>query len=396
MIIIGSDSCITACVAGSVLVQQQQQPATCVACSVLYPHVPAGAPYAAYYSLFNARPGQRWWPPEYDPPHLPPRLAGAEADEPRAGVCWPCPIGTPFPSPDSMDEEPCSQADLESNTMMTLAQPQAMAQNRRLLMMPEAAPPSSSWTATMTCPPGQLFLGYFYDKHTASQAMRCVPCSRRNYYCVDGKEYPCPPFQVSDGHSPSECKCAPGWTAAKREGGLQACVPSSAAACPKGYRISNGLALTPLCEPCPPNTFSAGGSEGVCHQCPFQVQVGAAIIISQCMQKSGSMMMMIRMQMPCPDDLIINEYTAWRPGDGMCACSVGSELTEYPPSTQATPTTLTGMVSLMTLYINQNSSNEVVGDQNTTTTTTKKTKICSPCAPGKVSSSIGFAPCRPY
>ena len=31
-----------------------------------------------------------------------------DADEPRAGVCWPCPIGTPLPHPESTHNEPCA------------------------------------------------------------------------------------------------------------------------------------------------------------------------------------------------------------------------------------------------------------------------------------------------
>ena len=80
--------CLTACIADSF----EQEDGTCIPCSNL-PMVP-NAPFVKYYALFAAKPGPRWWPPEFDPPHLPIRSMVDPLLETRAGVCWPCPIGT--------------------------------------------------------------------------------------------------------------------------------------------------------------------------------------------------------------------------------------------------------------------------------------------------------------
>jgi hypothetical protein len=91
--------CATACIAGSV-----QWNGACVSCAKLLPPPPVGAPFNTYYSLFAAKNGKRWWPEAFDPPHLPLRAATlGDTSEVRAGVCWPCPIGTPFPLPHSLE-----------------------------------------------------------------------------------------------------------------------------------------------------------------------------------------------------------------------------------------------------------------------------------------------------
>jgi hypothetical protein len=65
------------------------------------------APFSSYaYALFNATPGKRWWPKEFDPPHMP--LRPRDTEEPRAGVCWPCPMGTTPPHPESIHGDPCA------------------------------------------------------------------------------------------------------------------------------------------------------------------------------------------------------------------------------------------------------------------------------------------------
>lgn len=89
------EKCLTACIADSF---EQQQ--ACVPCSHLV-MVP-GAPFVKYYALFAAKPAARWWPPEFDPPHLPLRSM-MPLLETRAGVCWPCPIGTLTHSSSSLE-----------------------------------------------------------------------------------------------------------------------------------------------------------------------------------------------------------------------------------------------------------------------------------------------------
>jgi hypothetical protein len=49
--------------------------------------------FGAYYSVWNASGGTRWWDRSQDPGHLP-RRSEVSAEERRAGVCWPCPPGT--------------------------------------------------------------------------------------------------------------------------------------------------------------------------------------------------------------------------------------------------------------------------------------------------------------
>jgi hypothetical protein len=100
--------CATACVSDSIISKLQ---GACVSCSILYPIIPKHAPYSRYHSLWNASEGLRWWPEEYDPPHIgkrPMDKLGNLLPEKRAGVCWPCPSNSPTHSPQSGENDPCS------------------------------------------------------------------------------------------------------------------------------------------------------------------------------------------------------------------------------------------------------------------------------------------------
>ena len=85
--------CITACIAGSVWVVEEQ---ACISCALLHHTQPPlfNAPYTDYYALFNAKPAARWWPAEFDPSFLPPRkVIGSKQQqsqllESRAGVVF--------------------------------------------------------------------------------------------------------------------------------------------------------------------------------------------------------------------------------------------------------------------------------------------------------------------
>ena len=91
--------CQTQCIAGTYPADRK-----CLPCPPVAFH---NAPFSSYaYALFNATPGKRWWPKEFDPPHMP--LRTINDMEPRAGVCWPCPTGTPLPHPESIHDDPCA------------------------------------------------------------------------------------------------------------------------------------------------------------------------------------------------------------------------------------------------------------------------------------------------
>ena len=93
-------NCLTQCIAGTYPTADGK----CLPCP---PVAFRNAPFSSYaYALFNAAPGKRWWPKEFDPPHLP--LSAHTTEEPRAGVCWPCPTGTPSPHPESIHDDPCA------------------------------------------------------------------------------------------------------------------------------------------------------------------------------------------------------------------------------------------------------------------------------------------------
>lgn len=85
-IIMDWDTCPTACPHNSVLTMGQ-----CTPCSALVDS--AGRGFQAYYAVWNASHGIRWWDPAQDPPHLPPRPS-SRTEERRAGLCWPCPDDT--------------------------------------------------------------------------------------------------------------------------------------------------------------------------------------------------------------------------------------------------------------------------------------------------------------
>jgi len=329
-----SSSCPTACVAGSVWYN-----GACIACSLLLPTPPPAAPYAAYFALFNARPAARWWPPDFDPPHLPPRFSSAATPEKRAGVCWPCPLGTaPTWPPNSTSDEPC--AVVEQNAIIAQDAPDALAAlsavggGRRLLQQQGAAAPDNNdssavllrtedGTIIFSCSPGYKLISVLVGK--ASTRWWCMPCPT-NYYCVDGREYLCPMFEVPDA-TQQRCVCSPGFRNVP-EGGGKGCVPEDLGACPPGHTIRDPL-KSPVCVPCPAFAASTTTTSTTFGLCTATAQPTTR-------------------RRECPF-IANNNFTAWTI-DGNCACGPGSEWTNASSS-------------------------------------------CTPCAKGKVSRSVGYAPC---
>jgi hypothetical protein len=82
-IVIDFGTCPAVCPNNHVLMD-----ATCTPCSTLLKNTEF---FTAYYSVWNASDGVRWWDAAQDPAHLPSRTTGQER---RAGLCWPCPAGT--------------------------------------------------------------------------------------------------------------------------------------------------------------------------------------------------------------------------------------------------------------------------------------------------------------
>ena len=87
-----------------------------------------------YFALWNASNGTRWWPPNQDPPHLPPRPPPqANYGERRAGLCWPCPPGTQtLPG----DPDLCLSTNKDVSTQLVYAQDSLILVQPTLGMIP--------------------------------------------------------------------------------------------------------------------------------------------------------------------------------------------------------------------------------------------------------------------
>jgi hypothetical protein len=263
-----NNDCSTACVDGSVQVKRSTG-IVCVACSKLLPDPPSNAPYSKYSSMWNASDGVRWWPAEFDPPHLAPRPTWTMfAMEKRAGICWPC------PNLPQINGDPCFTTSTEppprggvvsSNTIsITDQQPWVMDSGplrRRLLSSSTTqefcsqgnypVPPLGAWCAV--CPVDHYCVG------GQSQPIRCRAFSTSNYGSKSAQNCTCRPGFAFKDNDDSECTliinkfdCPPGFYKAPttiRKGGPQ-CIP-----CPAGTREQNGQ-----CHSCPLQSSSAEGS----------------------------------------------------------------------------------------------------------------------------------------
>ena len=88
-------TCPAVCPQNSVIVR-----GVCTPCSTIT--VTALTPFTAFYSVWNASNGVRWWDAGQDPIHLAVRPLQKNTEERRAGLCWPCPPGT-FTASDDTD-----------------------------------------------------------------------------------------------------------------------------------------------------------------------------------------------------------------------------------------------------------------------------------------------------
>ena len=274
--------CLTACVPDAMLVQLGGGRRLCRGCDTL--PVPYGAPYRSYAARWNATPGRRWWPAGFDPLHLPPRAHRAISPiEPRAGLCWPCPLLSPSDTHvNNNDDDLCIRpavnnndddetvafvvvADDDNTTTTTIDNrllairyddepsiahardgPTVLA-NRRLLQDVDDA-----------CAPGTY----------ASAAYTSV--RRRLRWCT-----PCPSGAACPPGATAPVPCPPTVPARLLRAGQSACpspqTPSDLAeggsGCPPGYAILHDPPWSPpRCEPCPPGAFGTDGA--VCHACP--------------------------------------------------------------------------------------------------------------------------------
>ena len=106
-IVSGYGSCPMVCPVNSILMAFPNKSSTCIQCSQF------NTVNFNTYAVWNASNGSRWWPAEQDPPFLPPRAAGSER---RAGLCWPCPVGT---KTSIGDTDLCLTVDNKATTTIT-------------------------------------------------------------------------------------------------------------------------------------------------------------------------------------------------------------------------------------------------------------------------------------
>ena len=222
--------CAVACVDGSMLRIANGVHDRCVACLDL--PIPDHAPYHHYASRWDLEPGVRWWPPAFDPPHLPLRLSPL-ASEPRAGLCWPCPLVW---EADALLFQYCAGL----NTTTT--------RGRRLLQTTTAT------AAEAVCPPG-TFVAKGHDCTSMRARSWCVPCPR-NTRCTRYGPVPCGPNEMSAPRS-TRRECVPGFQRDQQTclPALPPPLPETLDICPKEDQILTQPFLpssSATCAPCPP------------------------------------------------------------------------------------------------------------------------------------------------
>ena len=246
-------TCPTSCVANTVW-----ELGSCVHCSLLYPSPP---PDARFCSLWNASNGLRWWPAQYDPPHLGPRTGLPEV---RAGKCWPCPDTLPD-LPDAGYTDLCvMQAPTRVTGRRLLSiQPVECAANHYYAMGACVAcpafshsPPYSTSVLSCSCQAGfQAANGGCMQCPEGSENVgaSCVACGRHRYSamgqcrecpiysnisgCTSTVEPPCPANQLRVS---GKCLCGPGFE-----------------------MVEEGA-----CTPCTKGAFSSYAGEAPCTRCP--------------------------------------------------------------------------------------------------------------------------------
>ena len=236
-------ACATGCAANTIL----HNNGTCLPCSTLYPVVPMGAPYQAFFALWNAVPARRWWPSIYDPPHLGVRPTDAQGNpriESRAGRCWPCP--TAAATEDNADGELCASSSLSGSSSQGYHASVSLAQQGGYILV--IAPHRRLLATSSACEPGT------YPSHTW-----CALCPP-NHWCAQGLVHSCPAFSTAPPGSSSlaQCRCKTAFVKAgdncEREiRELPAIVLTSLVCPPDAVQIRQASGF-PLCTPCPPST----------------------------------------------------------------------------------------------------------------------------------------------
>ena len=273
--------CPVACVDGSVQVRKSANVFACVACSELLPRPSfSNSPYKTYYATWNATQGPRWWPADFDPPHLPPRPYFS-TEEKRAGLCWPCPSS--LSSSSSLltikEGDPCFYITNDNDGQQQQQQQQASVANvikggvvdqplsfawvnsrrrRRLLSSPTAA-----------CEKGQ----YLVKRYTVKW---CATCPK-NYYCppLENEPVRCRAFSYSEAGSTSAADCICRKAYSSSSGNV--CTPTikkrpregSFRMCPRGFfaiTTTTTTTTTKRCLACAAGKFEADGD---CRECPF-------------------------------------------------------------------------------------------------------------------------------
>jgi hypothetical protein len=364
--LVGEGDCPTACVDGSVQVNTGIK-VVCMACSSMLPAPPDNAPYKTFSSSWNASDGIRWWPPEFDPPHLSSQKSWFNSNqmEKRAGVCWPCP---PLP----LMGDPCfsSSSDQTANGGQLLLGGEGVLHVDELLPKPQQFPWAGagrrrllSLTTALSCNRGSYAM--------PPLGSWCSVCPL-DHYCNGGISQPirCGAFFSAGLGSQTieNCTCRAGFALNQITG--ECVLLNQVFECPPGfYKSSNSFqdkrsSIAP-CMPCPSGTYEVNG---MCQDCPLQsgstegsikctcVAGKQIIVLSQ--KESGS-------SEECQADCIIGSPSF--DGSKCQTCSVSMAMVMPFPlaSCSCGPGT----------YYQDN--------QN----------MCEPCPKGTFSQTAGYAPC---
>ena len=250
---------------------------SCVPCGRL--PVPAHAPYAAFHATWNATPGRRWWPRAYDPPHLTKQRRGANDDETRSGVCWPCAVYVRIGLWDSRSGDPCAtlpspwlpqRAPNNNNDAVDVRLGgggrrllgQAYTLDRRQLRWQTASPqPPFFFQLSQQLQPPQCPRGWF------AGVGQCVRCPRGTRGASDGTcRLALGGVGVVSGHDrKKEAACVRGASPRRFEPALCACRVGSYLDVAK--QDDNQTAT--VCRRCPADTVSRTLSNAPCVPLPF-------------------------------------------------------------------------------------------------------------------------------
>ena len=420
------DDCLTACVHGSVQVKKLSTVITCVACSALLPAPPKNAPYSGYYSTWNASDGLRWWPPEFDPPHLQRRQLDSKGNlrvESRAGLCWPCPSYTAAVVLLSSDD-PCffrwssltsttntnNNKDLSSlvasDMLVTGADNSNPAQivwvwngnsnnrrrNRLLLSYTTVTPSPVNAASTKKTNSNSLGgLGRVFCSKgqypVPPLASWCAICPE-DHYCTGGNAQParCGPFYSAamGSTSSNNCSCRPGFVPFSSLCVLE--VPSLDFPCPLGFYKETAKSGQPqsMCFPCPAGTRE---SNDRCHDCPLQSTSKEGSSVCTCAATPANLTKKRNLNNNGPMDKMTTTTAACPSGD----CPQGSSLDFTDSKCKSCAHKMA--VSIPSVFPLTCSCGP--GSYYGSVSQSPSVLQCLPCPRGKFSQFAGEAPCTP-